>query len=147
MSTALKRLIRKKQRVYNRAQYFHHENDWSEHKLLQKEVDYKLKQQHKSYISNMISESNNKKPLWYYLKTRRQHAYIISGHGSTIIFTFDLSGGRPITTASSITSRDFTLDRVVLVEVAVSAMILTFFGCRLLIFPMSVRNSSALHID
>ena len=72
MSTALKRLIRKKQRVYNRARRFHRENDWSEYKLLQKEVDQKLKHQHKSYISNLISASNNKKSLWHYLKTKRQ---------------------------------------------------------------------------
>ena len=69
MSTAL---IRKKQRVHNRARRFHRENDWSEYKLLQKEVDEKLKHQHKSYISNLISASNNKKSLWYYLKTKRQ---------------------------------------------------------------------------
>ena len=63
MSTALKRLIRKKQRVYNHARHFHRKNDWSEYKSLQKEVDQKLKYQHKSYISNLISASNNKKSL------------------------------------------------------------------------------------
>jgi len=72
MSTALKRLIWKKQRVYNRARCLHCDTDWSEYKLLKKEVDHKLKQQHKTYISNMISTSNNKKSLWHYLKTRRQ---------------------------------------------------------------------------
>ena len=40
--------------------------------MLQKEVDQKLKHQHKSYISNLISASNNKKSLWHYLKTKRQ---------------------------------------------------------------------------
>jgi len=68
MSTALKQLIQKKQRVYNHAWHFHRENDWSEYKLLEKKVDHKLKQQHKSYISNMISESSNKKSFWYYWK-------------------------------------------------------------------------------
>ena len=59
--TRMRHPIRKKQRVYNRARRFHRENDWSEYKLLQKEVDQKLKHQHKSYISNLISASNNKK--------------------------------------------------------------------------------------
>ncbi|XP_065886047.1 uncharacterized protein [Dysidea avara] len=72
MSTTLKRLIRKKQRVYNRARHHHRENDWLEYKSLQKEVDHKLKHQHKSYVTNLISASNNKKPLWHYLKTRKQ---------------------------------------------------------------------------
>ena len=63
-------------------------------------------------------------------------------------FYVNLSGGRPIKTASSIASQDFTLDSFV--EVAISAMILSFFGSRLLIFPMlakAVRNSSLLNKD
>ena len=60
---------KKTQRVYNRAWRHHRENDCLEYKSLQKEVDHKLKLQHKSYVTNLISASNNKKPLWHYLKT------------------------------------------------------------------------------
>ena len=72
MSNALKRLIRKKQRVYNRARCHHRNANWSEYKSLQKEVNRKLKHQHKSYVMNLISTSSNKKSLWHYLKTRKQ---------------------------------------------------------------------------
>ena len=46
-----------------------------------------LKSQHKTYLMNMISFPNNKKPLWKYIKAQRQeHTGIstlkdsISGH-------------------------------------------------------------------
>ena len=72
MTSTLKRLIRKKQRVYNRARRYHRDTDWSEYKSLQKEVNFKLKHQHKSYVTNLISSTNNKKSLWHYLKGRKQ---------------------------------------------------------------------------
>ena len=59
MSAALKHLIQKKQRVYNRTKHHCHENDWSEHKALKKEVKHMLKFQHKT---DMISSPNNKSP-------------------------------------------------------------------------------------
>jgi len=46
--------------------------------LLQKEVDHKLKHQHKSYITNLISAPNNRKPLWHYLINCKQGNYGIS---------------------------------------------------------------------
>ena len=72
MSSTLKRLIRKKQRLYNRARRYHRDTDWSEYKLMQKEVNFKLKHQHKTYVTNLVSSSHNRKSLWHYLKTRKQ---------------------------------------------------------------------------
>ena len=89
MSNTLKRLIRKKQKVYNRARCYHRDTDWLEYKSLQKEVNHKLKYQHKSYVTNLISSSNNKKSLWHYLKTRKQDSNgigtLINPHKSHII--------------------------------------------------------------
>jgi len=73
LSSDLKRLIRKKQRVYRRAKQYRRDSDWIEYKSLQKEVDHKLKYQHKSYLKNLTSlPSNNKKALWRYIKSRKQ---------------------------------------------------------------------------
>ena len=72
MITEIKHLIRKRQQVYNRAKLYHREEDWTEYKFLQKQIDYMLKLQHKSYIANIISSSNDKKPFWRYIKSKRQ---------------------------------------------------------------------------
>ena len=72
MTVELKRLIRKKQRVYNRMKSYHRENDQTEYKMLQKQVSQVLKSQHKSYITNIMSSTNDKKPFWQYIKTKRQ---------------------------------------------------------------------------
>ena len=72
MTAALKRLIRKKQGVYNRARHYSRESDWLEYKSLQKNIDRKLKYQHKTYLTDMISSPDNKKPLWRYIKTKRK---------------------------------------------------------------------------
>ena len=72
MSAPLKRLIRKKQRVYNKARLSCHEADWSQYKALKREVKHMLKSQHKNYLMDMISFPNNKKPLWHYIKVQRQ---------------------------------------------------------------------------
>ena len=72
MTVELKHLIRKKQRVYNQMKTYHQENDWTEYKMLQKQVSQMLKSQHKSYITNIMSSTNDKKPFWQYIKPKRQ---------------------------------------------------------------------------
>jgi len=72
MTATLQRLICKKQRVYNCARHYSHENDWLEYKSLKKEIDHKLKYQHKTYLAGMISFPDNKKPLWRYIKAKWQ---------------------------------------------------------------------------
>ena len=68
MTVGLKRLIRKKQRVYNRPRRYSHESDWLEYKSLKKDIDHKLKYQHKIYLTDLISSPDNKKPLWQLLR-------------------------------------------------------------------------------
>ena len=71
MTAALKRLIRKKQRVYNHARRYSRESDWLEYKSLKKDINHKLKYQHKTYLTDIISSPDNKKPLWRYIKAKR----------------------------------------------------------------------------
>ena len=95
MSVSLKRQIKKKQRVYNRAKLFQRDSDWREYKNLQREVKQSLRNAHHQYIANIINpldSSVNKKPFWHYIKSRRQDR---SGVG-----TLKSSDGRPITTPS-----------------------------------------------
>ena len=76
VNTSLKRLIRKKQRVYNRAKFYSRESDWFEYKNLQKQVSQTLKQQHREYLN--ILSSNDKKPLWRFIKAKKQDNVNIS---------------------------------------------------------------------
>ena len=69
MSGTLKRLIRKKLRVYNKARLSCCEMDY---KALKKEVKHMLKSHHKTYLMDMISSPNDKKSLWRYIKAQRQ---------------------------------------------------------------------------
>jgi len=71
MSATLKRMIRKKQRVFNCAQCYQRECDWREYKFLRKEVNCLLKHQHKTYQTNMVSTNSNKL-LRRYVKSQRQ---------------------------------------------------------------------------
>ena len=61
VNTSLKHLIRKKQRVYNRAKLYSREPDWSDYKSLQRQVSKSLKQQYKDYLNGMLS-SKDKNP-------------------------------------------------------------------------------------
>ena len=40
--------------------------------MLQKQVSQMLKSQHISYITNIMSSTNDKKPFWQYIKTKKQ---------------------------------------------------------------------------
>ena len=78
MTTALKRLIQKRKRVYKRARHFNRESDWLEYKELKKQVAQTCKHRHKIYLNNIITSSNSRKPLWRYIKARRQEKMGIS---------------------------------------------------------------------
>ena len=67
LSTSLKHMIRKKQRVYNKAKLSNNSNDWLEYKTLQKPVKGLLRQQHDNYLT-----SSSNKPFWTYMKSKRQ---------------------------------------------------------------------------
>ena len=73
-TTSLKRLIKRKQRIYNRAKLYQRDPDWREYKTIRIHVRNILRRQHSNFIFNVMSsaQSDNKKPFWRYLKSRRQ---------------------------------------------------------------------------
>ena len=72
LTVTVKRLIRKKQRVYNRARRYQRECDWKEYKILRYKIRNQLRDLHKNHLTKVISSENNKKPLWHYIKSKRQ---------------------------------------------------------------------------
>ena len=68
LTTPLRCLIRKKQRVYNKAKKYHQPEVWSEYKSLKSQVKHLLHYHHDKYLSNIMTLSNsNKKPFWHYV--------------------------------------------------------------------------------
>ena len=59
MSTTLKRLLKKKQRIYNRAKKYHRKEDWDAYKSLKQQCKGILHQQHKQYVSNLLDSQGN----------------------------------------------------------------------------------------
>ena len=72
LTVTVKHLIRKKQTVYNRARRYQRECDWKEYKILRYKIRNQLRDLHKNHLTKVISSVNNKKPLWHYIKSKRQ---------------------------------------------------------------------------
>ena len=75
MNSALKRLIKKKQRTYNRAKKYQREEDWIEYKNLQHQTKSTIRQRHTQYLSNISNPQNGDnrmKRFWHYIKGKRQ---------------------------------------------------------------------------
>ena len=73
LTSPLWRLIRKKQRVYNKAKKYNKPEAWSEYKLLKNQAKHLLCCHHNECLSNIMSlNTSNKKPFWHYVKSKRQ---------------------------------------------------------------------------
>jgi len=75
MSDALKRPIKKKQRIYHRAKIYQRAEDWAEYKNLQHQMRNTIRQRHDQYLSNISNPQNgdNKiKHFWHYIKGKLQ---------------------------------------------------------------------------
>ena len=74
MSVSLKRLIRKKQRLYKCAKHYNSDTKWKEYKDINKQVRNQIRQQHTNYLSNTVfsNGTNSKKLFWRYIKTRKK---------------------------------------------------------------------------
>ncbi|CAG2185990.1 unnamed protein product [Mytilus edulis] len=76
----IKTMIRKKQRVYNKAKRTNNEKHWEEFKLLRKTVKTKLEEAHQNYISKLLEvdeEGERKTPVvgkkfWQYVKSKKR---------------------------------------------------------------------------
>ena len=76
MSASLRRLIRKKQRLYNVTKRYNSNTIWREYKHIRQNVRNLMRQQHTSYLSNALfsDDTNGKKFFWSgdTLKIRRK---------------------------------------------------------------------------
>ena len=67
----LQRMIRKKQRAYNRAKRSHKDRDWAVFRSIRKGLQRSMRDAHFDYINTQITEDGNK-GLWRYLKGMRK---------------------------------------------------------------------------
>ena len=95
LSSSLKRLIRKKQRLYNKAKSYQDPADWEEYKILQHKVRNLLRSSHYKYLQNAVnsaSDTVNQKSFWRYIKSKR--------HDSTGIGSLKTPTGDVVTESS-----------------------------------------------
>ena len=79
ITTKVKRLIRRKQRAYNRAKRSHKDVDWAKFRHLRKEAQKLMKQAHWDYVNSILdADTNNSKGLWRYLKGLRKDSTGVS---------------------------------------------------------------------
>ena len=81
MTSQLKRLIKRKQRLYNRAKRFKRPSDWKAYKDIQSRVRSTLRQQHLKYLTGRLSsacDNNRRKTFWRFIKSQKQDTTSIS---------------------------------------------------------------------
>ncbi len=75
LNTSLKRMIRKKQRLYNKAKRTHKKKDWNKYNSHKKETLKALRRARWNYINNMLIEgmnNDNNKPFWRFVKSQQK---------------------------------------------------------------------------
>ena len=81
ITNATKREIRKKQRLYKKARKSNSTILWDQFKTLRRRTDRKIKKQYKTYVRDVIGtslQSENTKPFWNFIKTKKQEVFGIS---------------------------------------------------------------------
>ncbi len=75
ITTPIRRGIRKRQRLYNKAKKTNSTTDWAAYKHQKHLTQKSIRQSHTSYVSNLLEESlqtKNNKPFWRYIKSKKQ---------------------------------------------------------------------------
>jgi hypothetical protein len=75
LNTKLKRMIKKKQRMYNKAKKSKKNKDWEHYNTFKKETRKALRSARWNYINKILLiglNENNTKPFWKYVKSTRQ---------------------------------------------------------------------------
>ena len=78
IDNSTRRAIRRKQRLYNKAKKSGSEESWNKFKTVRRSIDRGIRRAYKSYVSDVIGgslSSNNTKPFWNFVKTKRQQAF------------------------------------------------------------------------
>ena len=81
MTLELKRMIKRKQRLYNRTKRFNRPNDWKLCKDMQSHVHTTLKQQCLKYLTESLKldhDNNRRKAFWRFIKSQKQDTTEIS---------------------------------------------------------------------
>ena len=81
VDSTVRRSIRKKQRLYNKARKSGSRVAWEKFKHLRRSIDKKIKKAHQQYVHEVIGESlksENTKPFWSYIKSKKQEVFGIS---------------------------------------------------------------------
>jgi exonuclease III len=74
-NNSIKRVIRKKQRQYNKAKRTKKDVEWAKYRSLQNLASKMMKKSRLDYINNMLTESvesKNNKPFWKYIRSQKQ---------------------------------------------------------------------------
>jgi len=78
MTSQIKRLIRKKQRFYNKAKRSKLSFDWVEYRSVQTQVHKSIRAEHQKHIAKILNNLNGNKPFWQYIKSRKKDQTEIS---------------------------------------------------------------------
>ena len=73
MNTTLRRMCRKKQRLYNTAKQSQAPNRWAKFKSHKRDTLKELRRARWLYINNILQLSGDSKPFWKYVKSQRQN--------------------------------------------------------------------------
>lgn len=91
----IRRAIRRKQRLYNKARKSGSPDDWLKFKTTRRSIDRGIKKAHNRYINEVIGgslRSENTKPFWNYIKSTRQEVFgisTLSSKGRVVSFAQD----------------------------------------------------------
>ena len=77
----IRRLWRKKQRLFNKAKRSHSGKDWQEYKSHKKHTLQSIRRAHWNYVNSILQEgleSNDSKPFWRFIKSKQQDTVGVS---------------------------------------------------------------------
>ena len=81
ITQSIRRMSRKKQRLFNKAKRSHKSKDWDAYKSHKKDTSRVIRRAHWQYASNILLEglqNNDSKPFWRYVKAKRQDTLGVS---------------------------------------------------------------------
>ena len=77
INQSIRRMCRKKQRLYNKAKRSHKNKDWQDYRSHKKATVQAIRRSHWRYVNSVLLEgleSKDTKPFWRYIKSQRQDA-------------------------------------------------------------------------
>ena len=81
LTTSVKRVCRKKQRLFNRARRTHKPSHWERYKAHKRDTLRAVRRARWSYVNDIVHlslDSRDSKPFWKYIKSQRQDSVGVS---------------------------------------------------------------------